>query len=81
MFYLVKLVKNTKGQYADPVITKHSTLKGAVVAFHDTCKILNSANDVALATVEVMTETGVVLKQYSEIITAEPVPDTTGEES
>ena len=68
MFYLVKLVKNTQGQYADPVITKYSTLKAAVVAFHQTAATLNNASDVAQATLEVMTETGVVLPNYREVI-------------
>lgn len=68
MFYLVKLVKNIQGQYADPVITKYSTLKAAIVAFHQNAATLNSASDVAQATLEVMTETGVVLPNYREVI-------------
>lgn len=68
MFYLVKLVKNTQGQYADPVVTKYSTLKLAVVAYHQTAATLNNASDVAQATVEVMTETGVVLPNFTETI-------------
>ena len=68
MFYLVKLVKNTQGQYADPVVTKYSTLKLAVVAFHQTAATLNNASDVAQATLEVMSETGVVLPNYREVI-------------
>ena len=68
MFYLLKLVKNTQGQYADPVATKYSSLKSAVVAFHQTAATLNNASDVSLATVEVMTETGVVLPNFREVI-------------
>lgn len=68
MFYLIKLVKNTQGQYADPTVTKHSSLKSAVVAFHQTAATLNNASDVAQATLEVMTETGVVLPNYREVI-------------
>lgn len=68
MFYLVKLAKNTQGQYADPAVTKYSTLKAAIVAFHQNAATLNNASDVAQATLEVMTETGVVLPNYREVI-------------
>ena len=68
MFYLIKLVKNSQGQYADPVATKYSSLKSAVVAFHQTAATLNSASDVAQATLEIMSETGVVLPNYREVI-------------
>ena len=68
MFYLIKLVKNTQGQYADPATTKYSSLKSAIVAFHQAAATLNNASDVALATVEIMTETGVVLPNFREVI-------------
>lgn len=68
MFYLIKLVKNSQGQYADPVATKYSSLKAAIVAFHQTAATLNNASDVSLATVEIMTETGVVLPNFREVI-------------
>lgn len=70
MFYLVKLVKNNKGQYA-PTITSKEDLTSAIVLYHSTLASLHNASDVAIATVEIIGENGSIVTNYKETVNHE----------
>lgn len=56
---------------AEIVSEWNDNVKGAMVSFHDTCKTLWNADDVATARVKVLTETLDTFENHDEIISHE----------
>ena len=51
-------------------------LQGAIVKFHDVCKLLWNASDVETATVEIIDNQGDIVRGYKEFVThEEPEPE------
>jgi hypothetical protein len=64
-YYLVSLVKNTKGQYS-PTITRFDNLDSCKVQYHQKLASFINASDVERATVEILNDSGMPLPNYTE---------------
>lgn len=64
-YYLVTMVKNTQGQFAE-TITRYSNLDNCKVQYHNKLANFHNASDVDTATVEILMDNGRLLPNFIE---------------
>lgn len=73
-YYLVTMIKNTQGQFAE-TITRFANLDSCKVRYHQQLASFHNASDVATAVVEILMDSGRLLPNYIEIVNhEEPLP-------
>ena len=69
-YYLVTMVKNTQGQFAE-TITRYENLDSCKVSYHNMLAAFHNASDVNTAIVEILLDNGRLLPNYIETVTHE----------